>query len=211
MHRLAEKGLDALTDGELLALILSPRLGDEALSVALSLLTTHGGLCGLRKVAERPPAVCQIKDEGLRGALMAAFALGERSARESLARGAAYTSSDISRRYLEHRLGTKETEVFAALFLDTRHRLIEYRELFFGTVDATNVYFREVLRMAMSLNSAAIVLCHNHPSGNARPSHADIEITKSLKRILELVDVRVLDHIVVTANASSSMMELGLL
>ena len=211
LRRLGEKGLDALTDGELLALILSPRLGDEALAVALSLLSAHGGLRGLQKVAERPLPVCQIKDEGLRGALIAAFALSERSAMEPMARGEAYTSSEISRRYLEHRLGAKETEVFAALFLDTRHRLIEYRELFFGTVDATNVYFREVLRIAMSLNSAAIVLCHNHPSGNANPSHADIEITKSLKRILELVDVRVLDHIVVTANASSSMMELGLL
>ena len=165
----------------------------------------------MQKVAERPLNQCQIKDEGLRGALIAAFALSERSAMEPLARGKAYTSSQMSRRYLELRLGTKETEIFAALFLDTRHRLIEYRELFFGTVDATNVYFREVLRIAMSLNAAAIVLCHNHPSGVARPSHADIEITKSLKRILELVDVRVIDHIVVTANASSSMMELGLL
>lgn len=211
MRRLGERGLDALTDAELLALVLSPRLDEEALAAALTLLSTHGGLRGLRKVAERPLPVCPIEDEGLRGALIAAFALGERSAMEPVTRGKTYTSSHDSRRYLEHRLGARETEVFAALFLDTRHRLIEYRELFFGTVDATNVYFREVLRNAMSLNSAAIVLCHNHPSGDAKPSHADIELTKSLKRILEIVDVRVLDHIVVTANASFSMMEMGLL
>ncbi len=211
LRRLELKGPDALSDGELVALILAPLLGQEALPFAVSLLATHGGLTGLRKVAQLPQSAGKLKDEGLRAALVAAFALGERSAMEPLRRGKAYTSSQDSRGYFEQRLGAKETEVFAALFLDTRHRLIEYRELFFGTVDATNVYIREVLRIAMSLNSAAIVLCHNHPSGNSRPSHADIEITKSIKSVLQLVDVRVLDHIVVTANTSTSMMELGLL
>ena len=209
--RLRRKGMDALSDGELVALVLGPSLGEAALPTALALLERHQGLRGLRKVAGLPQRVPDFADDALKAALLAAFALGERSALEPLHRGEAYTSSTDTRCYLEQRLGGRESEVFAALFLDTRHRLIEYRELFFGTVDATNVYFREVLRIAMSLNSAALVLCHNHPSGNAKPSDADIEITRSLRNLLELVDVRILDHIIVSANSSSSMMELGLL
>lgn len=211
LTRLRRKGPDALSDGELVALLLQPWLGDSALSVALSLLKTHKGLRGLRKIVTLPHLAAAIGGEEIRAALLAAFSLAERSALEPLTRGESYTSSKDSRRYLQQRLGDRESEVFAALFLDTRHRLIEYRELFFGTVDATNVYFREVLRIAMSLNCAALVLCHNHPSGDTKPSDADIEITRSLRGLLELVDVRILDHIVVTSNASCSMMELGLI
>lgn len=209
--RLRRKGPDALSDGELVALLLQPWFGDGALPTALALLHRYKGLRGLRKAVKLPNLASQIGGEDIRAALLAAFSLAERSALEPLNRGESYTSSKDSRRYLELRIGDLESEVFAALFLDTRHRLIEYRELFFGTVDATNVYFREVLRIAMSLNCAALVLCHNHPSGNARPSDADIEITRSLRSLLELVDVRLLDHIVVTSNASCSMMELGLI
>ncbi len=212
IRRLQQRGPDALSECELLSLVIGPFFGEDALAVANSLLSDHGGLRGLRKFAELPTSRRKLPlDEAARAALLAAFSLGERSAMEPLMRGEAYTSSQDSRRYFEQRLGARDTEIFAALFLDTRHRLIEYRELFFGTVDVANIYFREVLRIAMSLNSAAIVICHNHPSGNAKPSNADIEITKSLQRVLKLVDVRVLDHIVVTASASSSMMELGIL
>ena len=211
LRRICERGPDALCDGELLALILRPRVGEDALGLAQELLAAYGGLRALRRAAAPRRETGALGDETLRATLLAAFALGERSAMEPLRRGEPYTSAEDTRRFFEHRLGPKEHEVFAALFLDTRHRLIEYRELFFGTVDSTNIYFREVLRIAMSLNAAALVFCHNHPSGDARPSDADIEITRSLQRVLNLVDVRVLDHIVVTASDSASMMELGLL
>ena len=211
LTRMCERGADALDDSELLALVLRPKLGEAAPAHARQLLSTYGSLHALRGAMELPSGTGILRDAEMRATLLAVFALAERSALLPLARGAPYTSAHDARRYFELRLGRKDTEVFAALFLDTRHRLIEFRELFFGTVNSTHVYFREVLRSAMSLNSAALVFCHNHPSGDVRPSDADIEITRSLKRLLDLVDVRVLDHIVVTATESASMMELGLL
>jgi len=210
--RICARGADALCDSEMLALVLRPRFGEDALPYARHLLATHGSLRALRRAAELPPAAhTRIDDEELRATLLAVFTLAERSTGGDLAEGAHYSSSHDTRRYFELRIGRKDTEVFAALFLDTRHRLIEFRELFFGTVSSTHVYAREVLRTAMSLNASALVFCHNHPSGDVRPSDADIEITRSLKRLLDLVDVRVLDHIVVTDSDSVSMMELGLI
>jgi len=209
--RVCERGADALCDSELLALVLRPQLGEDAHVYARQLLSEHGSLNALRRAAELPSGAHIFEDAELRVTLLAVFALAERSAALPLARGESYTSAGEVRRYFELRLGRNDTEVFAAMFLDTRHKLIEFRELFFGTVNSTNIYFREVLRSAMSLNSAALVFCHNHPSGDVRPSDADIEITRSLKRLLDLVDVRVLDHIVVTASESASMMELGLM
>lgn len=211
LRRLRQRGADALSDSELLALMLAPHVGDHALAYANDLLRVHADLRGLRRAAELPMHASTLGDEQVRALLLAAFALGERLAIEPLRCGEPYSSTRDTRRYLEQRLGAKDTEVFAALFLDTRHRLIEYQELFFGSVDSTRVYFREVLRTAMSLNASALVFCHNHPSGSARPSDADIEITRSLIRLLGLVDVRVLDHIIVSAGESASMSEMGLL
>ena len=211
MVRVCERGADALCDSELLALVLRPQLGEDAHLRAAQLLSTYGSLHALREAAELPSGRKLFPDAQMRATLLAAFALAERSAAFPVARGEPYTSAGEVRRYFELRLGRRDREVFAALFLDTRHRLIEFRELFSGTVNSTNVYFREVLRRAMSLNSAALVFCHNHPSGDVRPSDADIEVTRSLKRLLDLVDVRVLDHIVVTASESVSMRELGLM
>ncbi len=211
MMRICERGTDALYDSELLAIVLRPRLGGDAHSYARHLLARHGSLRALRRAAERALDTHTCLDAQLRATLLAVFTLAERSAALPLAQGARYSSSCDTRRYFELRLGRKDTEVFAALFLDTRHRLIEFRELFFGAVNSTHVHAREVLRTAMSLNASALVFCHNHPSGDVRPSDADIEITRSLKRLLDLVDVRVLDHIVVTDSDSASMMELGLI
>ena len=119
------------------------------------------------------------------------------------------TSPTDVQRYLQLQLATKEREIFAAMFLDTRHRLISFEKLFFGTIDGASIHPREVVKAALKLNAAAVIFSHNHPSGVAEPSQADIQITERLKSALALVDVRVLDHIVVTAVDCVSLAQRG--
>ena len=113
--------------------------------------------------------------------------------------------------YLRLRLGELEREVFAVIFLDSQHRLISYQELFLGTLAETSVHPREVVKLALKYNAAAVIFSHNHPSGHVEPSNSDIRITKALQSALDMVGVRVLDHIVVSATSSSSFAERGLL
>ena len=122
----------------------------------------------------------------------------------------ALSNPQLVRVLLKIHLGRYDHEVFAALFLDARHRLIEYVELFRGTIDSAQVHPREVVKEALARNAAAVILAHNHPSGVAQPSKADQRITTQLKEALGLVGVRVLDHIIV-AESIASFVELGLL
>jgi DNA repair protein RadC len=119
------------------------------------------------------------------------------------------TSPTDVERYLQLQLATNEREIFAAMFLDTRHRLISFEKLFYGTIDGASVHPREVVKSALKRNAAAVIFSHNHPSGVAEPSQADIQITERLKAALALVDVRVLDHIVVTAVECVSLAQRG--
>lgn len=113
--------------------------------------------------------------------------------------------------FLKLKLGHLEHELFAIIYLDNRHRVIHYSELFRGTLDGTSVYPREVVKEALKYNAAAIILAHNHPSGVAEPSQADERITKRLKAACELVDIRVLDHLIIGGNTSVSLASRGLL
>ena len=122
-----------------------------------------------------------------------------------------FASPATVRQYCQLRLGALDHEVFAVLFLDVQNRLIEYREMFRGTLTQTSVYPREVVKECLALNAAAVVLVHNHPSGSVQPSRADEHLTQTLKAALALVDVRVLDHVIVSAISSLSMAERGLL
>ncbi len=125
--------------------------------------------------------------------------------------GRSLSKPEETRNYLRLRLADCRNEVFGCLFLDNRHRIIEVRELFQGTIDGASVHPRVVVQQAMEVNAAAMVFFHNHPSGVAEPSQADERITRRLKEALALVDVRVLDHFVVTAGESVSFAERGLL
>ena len=125
-------------------------------------------------------------------------------------RGRTLKSPDDTQAYLRLRLADLKAELFGCLFLDTRHRLLELRELFHGTVDGTSVYPRVVVQQALEVNAAAVILFHNHPSGVAEPSQADEMITRRLKSALELIDVRVLDHFIVAGGDSVSMAARGL-
>lgn len=125
--------------------------------------------------------------------------------------GRVLSKPDETRDFLRLRLADYRNEVFGCLFVDNRHRIIAVRELFQGTIDGASVYPRVVVQQAMKVNAAAVVFFHNHPSGVAEPSHADEAITRRLKDALALVDVRVLDHFVVSAGESVSFAERGLL
>ena len=125
--------------------------------------------------------------------------------------GRPLSNPEATRNYLRLRLADYRNEVFGSLFLDTRHRIIVVRELFQGTIDGASIHPRVVVQQALEANAAAMVFFHNHPSGVAEPSHADEAITRRLKEALALVDVRVLDHFVVTAGESVSFAERGLL
>ena len=124
-------------------------------------------------------------------------------------RGTSFTSPAAVKEYLCAKLAGFEHEVFAVLFMDTQHRLIEYREMFHGTIDSAEVHPREVVKEALRLNAAALVISHNHPSGNPEPSAADRVLTKRLREALSMVDVRVLDHIIVGGTKTTSFAERG--
>ena len=121
----------------------------------------------------------------------------KRAINRKFRRGQAFTSPKVVEEYLSVKLGYQDHEKFVALWLDGRHRLLAYAELFNGTIDGTSVYPREVVKQALAINAAAVVVAHNHPSGVAEPSTADENITRRLKQALELVDIRLLDHLIV--------------
>lgn len=125
-------------------------------------------------------------------------------------RGASFTDPAAACDFFRDKLAGQEREVFAVVLLDTRHRLIDYVELFFGTIDGAEVHPREVARCALRLNAAAVIVAHNHPSGEVTPSNADRAVTARLKQALTLLDIRLLDHVIVGGRESLSMAKLGM-
>lgn len=122
-----------------------------------------------------------------------------------------FSSPEDTKNYLRLKLGEQEREIFSVLYLSNRHQLISYEELFLGTIDGTSIHVREIVKLGLSLNAAAIVCAHNHPSGICEPSHADELITQRIKDACELVDIRMLDHLIVSAVDSVSLAERGLI
>lgn len=211
-EKLLSRGAASLSDSELLAIFLrTGTAGKPVLAMARELLTEFGSLRQLAGVsAER---FCQAPGVGLAkyAQFHAAMEMARRIMDQPLREGNPLTSPDATRRYLQSRLITRTQEVFAVLFLDNRHRVLRYEELFQGTIDAAAVYPREVVRRALDYNAAAVIFAHNHPSGVAEPSQADILLTDRLKSALALVDVRVLDHMVVGHGEVVSLAERGCL
>jgi DNA repair protein RadC len=139
------------------------------------------------------------------------IAAARRAMTRRVHRGTAMSSPRAVREFLAVKLGTLEHEIFAVLLLDTRHRLIDYVELFRGTINGASVHPREVVKLALARNAAALVLAHPHPSGSPEPSQADELITHRLKEALALVDIAVLDHVIVAGGETVSLAERGLL
>jgi DNA repair protein RadC len=209
-EKLLARGANALSDAELLALFLGSGLrGHDAVSSARNLLNAHGPL---RTLLDRPAvALAQLPGIGqARGCLLVgALELGHRHYAASLQRGESMANPATAGQYFARRLRDHPSETFAALFLDTRHREIAFEELFRGTVDGAEVYPREVARRALAHNASAVIVGHNHPSGNPEPSAADLAVTRRLKQSLALVDVRLLDHFIVADGPPVSLAARG--
>ena len=211
-EKLLARGPGALSDAELLALLLRTGLpGKNALQMGQELVDRFGGIGGLLHASA--DALKQIKGLGpaKRAEIVAVLELARRALASQLQEKTMFSNPQAIRDYLQLQLGGRDHEIFAVLFLDPSHRLIVLEEMFRGTLTQTSVYPREVVVRALALNAANVVLAHNHPSGIAQPSRADESITQTLKAALALVDVRVLDHFIVTATSSASMAELGLI
>lgn len=209
-EKLLARGPAALSDAELLAIFLRTGCaGKSAVDLARELLTAFGGLRPLLEAGS--DAFC--RGEGLGTAkyaqLQAVLEMSRRHLSASLAAGDPLTSPDLVRRYLSAQLRHHHHEVFGVLFLDNQHRLRAFEELFRGTIDGASVYPREVVKRALAHNAAAVILAHNHPSGVAEPSQADRRITDRLTQALDLVGVRVLDHMVVGDGDVVSFAERG--
>lgn len=197
-EKLLARGVGALSDAELIALFLGSGLrGRDAVSTARELLRDHGPL---RSLLEHTPAeLARLPGIGPARAclLTAALELGNRHLSADLERGVALTDPQAAGRYFAQRLRSLGHEVFAVLFLDTRHRALAFEEMFRGTIDGAEVHPREVVRRALAHNAAAVIVGHNHPSGNPEPSAAERAVTARLKQALGLVDLRLLDHFVI--------------
>ena len=211
-EKLLARGPASLADAELLALLLRTGLaGRGVLQFAQSLLDDFGGLAGL--LAAPPESLGRVRGLGpaKRAELSAVTEIARRSVAARLREAPVFDAPAAVRHFLQLQIATRPYEVFAVLFLDTQQRLIAFEELFRGTLAQTSVYPHEVVKRALALNAAAVVLAHNHPSGVAEPSRADEALTHALRSALALVDVRVLDHFVVAPGTVVSFAERGLL
>ncbi|TAJ91680.1 MAG: JAB domain-containing protein [Gammaproteobacteria bacterium] len=211
-EKLLERGAAALSDAELLAIFIRTGIaGRSAVDLARDLLTEHQGLRSFLDNAPERLIACRGLGPAKTGQLLAALELGKRYLEAGLLRQGTLSSPADTRTYLKARLRSYPYEVFAVIFLDNRHRVIAFEELFNGTIDGASVHPREVLRRALYHNAAALILAHNHPSGIAEPSAADKAITRRLQDALALVDVRVLDHFVIGDEDAISFADRGLL
>ncbi|MEY4652032.1 MAG: putative repair protein [Pseudomonadota bacterium] len=212
-EKLLARGPSALSDTELLALLLRTGLaGKGVMALAQELVDTFGGLAGLLHTDAR--ALGRIKGLGgtaKRAQLVAVLELARRAMAEQLRAREVLNSADAVTQYLQLHLSHHGHEVFAVLFLDAQHRMIVMEEMFRGTLSETSVYPREVVVRALHHRAAAVVLAHNHPSGQVRPSRADETLTHALRAALGLVDVRVLDHVIVGPGQALSMAQRGLM
>ena len=211
-ERLIAQGAAALTDAELLSVILGTGVaGLSSLDIARELLGRHRGLSGL--LAEPTDKLTGTRGLGPTkvAKIKAGIELARRALREEVTHGSTLTSPEAVRDYLRLTLAALPHETFVVLFLDSQHRLLAADELFRGTLAQTSVYPREIVKAALAHNAAAVIFAHNHPSGVAEPSRADELLTQALKQALALVDIRTLDHFVVAGHRVVSFAERGLL
>lgn len=211
-EKLLARGPQALSDTELLALLLRTGLrGEGVFKLAEAVFAQFGGWFDLLQAT--PEDLERIKGLGpaKRAEIAAVMEMARRALGEQMQRAPVFDSPQKVKDYLALHLAGQPQEVFAVLFLDSQHRLLRMEEMFRGTLTQTSVYPREVVKKALQHNAGAVVLAHNHPSGLAEPSRADEFLTQTLKTALQMVDVRVLDHLVVGRGTVVSMAERGLI
>jgi len=212
-EKLLGRGANALSDAELLAVFLRVGVrGRSAVDLARDLINHFGSLTTLCNASAGEFKAIPGMGLAKYAQLQAVMELARRALAEQMVSRDIFESPEAVRSWLRLRIGSLPHEVFYVLLLDTRHQLIDAVELFRGTLSQTSVYPREVLKLALQHNAAAVIFAHNHPSGTSEPSRADELLTGTLKQALELVDIRVLDHFIVTAHSTPlSFAERGLL
>ncbi len=209
-EKLLEQGSGSLSDAELLAIFLRTGVsGKSAVDLARHLLSQFGSL----RVLLEADLSAFSEQLGLGPAkyaqLQAVLEMGRRHLAERMRKKPALENPQVVRDYLKAMLRHEPHEVFGCLFLDSKHQVLNFEALFRGSIDNTSVHPRQVVKRALANNAAALILCHNHPSGNPEPSQADRLLTKRLQKALELIDVRVLDHFIIGDGEPLSMAECG--
>lgn len=209
-EKLLQYGPASLSDAELLAIFLRTGVsGKSAVDLARHLLQQFGSLRNLLEADQSSFSQPLGLGPAKFAQLQAVLEMARRHLAERLKRDSALESPQMVRDYLKAMLRHEQQEVFGCLFLDSKHRVLGFEALFRGTIDSASVYPREVVKRALAHNAAALILCHNHPSGVSEPSQADRILTQRLKGALELVDIRVLDHFIVGEGDPLSMAEYG--
>ena len=209
-EKLLEQGSASLSDAELLAIFLRTGVtGKSAVDLARHLLAEFGSLRALLEADlgsfSRPLGLGPAKFSQLQAVLE----MGRRHLAERLRRDSALESPQAVRDYLKSLLRHEHHEVFGCLFMDSKHRMLAFEVLFRGSIDSASVYPRQVVKRALAHNAAAVIFCHNHPSGVPEPSEADKTLTQRLTEALDLIEVRVLDHFIVGDGEPLSMVEHG--
>jgi len=209
-EKLLSKGVKVLSDAELLAIFLRTGVaGTSAIELAAELLEKFSGLSLLLNADVKQ--FCAIK--GLGPAkycqLHATLELTKRYLEEQLESEQVFNRPQQVENFLAVQMSGYQREVFSIMLLNSQHRLLGYHELFYGTIDSATIHPREVVRLALEKNAAAVIAAHNHPSGAAKPSPADIATTKQLQSALELFDIRLLDHFIIGRGKVSSLAQLG--
>ena len=211
-EKLLTLGPAALADAELIALLLRTGLpGTSVLQLAQQLLDAFGGLRGLLQASAADLKRIKGLGPAKRAEITAVMELARRSLAQRLAQRTVLSSPQQVKDFLRLQLAHEGQEVFSVMFLDVQNQLIRFEEMFRGTLSQTSVYPREVVKRALALQASAVILAHNHPSGTAEPSRADEFLTQTLKQALQLIDVRVIDHLVVGGDQAISFAERGLL
>lgn len=211
-EKLLARGAAALSDAELLAILLrSGTHGRTAVDLGRELLARFGSLSGLLFAGSDEVTSLRGLGPGKAAGLMAARELAQRALREEMSRQDVLETPQQVSDYLRLHLGGSEIEIFMVIFLSVRNHVITAQELFRGSLTEIRVYPREVVRLALQYNAAGLILAHNHPGGDPQPSVPDLLVTETLQRLLREVDIRLLDHVVVTQQKTFSMAERGYL
>jgi DNA repair protein RadC len=211
-EKLLKLGCEALSDAELLAIFLRTGIkGLSAVDLARTLLNHFGNLRVLLNASERD--FCQVKGLGQAKyvQLQACIEMSKRFFEQKMDKVDTLNSVEQTKTFLLTKLRDQPQEVFAMLLLDSQHRLIKYRPMFYGTIDSASVYPRVLVKQALDDNAAAVILAHNHPSGIAEPSQADQHITQRIIAAMGLVDIKVLDHFVIGDGIAVSFAQRGLI
>ena len=211
-EKLLNQGANTLSDAELLAIFIRTGVqGKSAVDLARNMIKEFGGLRQI--LHSEKSTICNSLGLGPAkfALLQAALELGKRYLDQKMKSGDALSNPQEVATYLIHQLRDQQREVFALIYLDSRHRVIQYEPLFYGTINGASVHPREVVKRVLTHNAAAVIVAHNHPSGVAEPSQSDTAITLKLKEALLLIDVKLLDHLVIGDGEYVSLSDRGLI